>query len=892
MVQGSLSTYNRKRDFRGTPEPSGKSAGTRGAGMFVVQKHAASRLHYDFRLEWDGVLLSWAVPKGPSLDPALKRMAVQTEDHPLSYGDFEGIIPEGHYGAGSVVLWDTGRWTPVGDAARGMRDGKLKFTLDGHKLKGGFTLVRLRPRGNERQSSWLLIKERDAHARPVQEFDVLTEMAESVKGQARQGRPAKRAKPKAKAKAKAKAKSKSKAKSKAKSTQKSKAKSASPSRRSGEPLPPLLAPQLATLVTAPPAGGEWMYELKLDGYRLLVRIEGADVRCFTRNGNDWTDRTQRIVKAMQALDLPDCWLDGELVALDPQGVPDFQRLQNSFERRAAAELRFVVFDLLFQGGEDLRGLPQRERSERLAELLEPAREAKSIIQLSPPLEGDPAELLAASRAAGFEGLVGKRVDGTYRSGRSSDWIKLKAGLRQEFVIGGFTDPQGSRTGLGSLLLGVHDEQGKLRYAGNVGTGFDEDTLRTLHAKLSAIETSESPFVEGPKRVGTKRLAVPHWVKPKLVAEVSFAGWTEGKNVRHAVFHGLREDKPARQITRERAGKPASRSRAADAKPATRARTAAAKPATRSRAKRPAPALPDGLRVTHPERVIDAQSGITKGELVAYYAAVAELMQPHLEGRPVAMLRAPNGVDGQQFFQKHANEGTLRGLERLPKSLDPDHRPLLVIPGPKGLLSAAQMNVVEVHTWNATRRAIEKPDRLIFDLDPGEGVEWKQVAEAAVLTRALLDELELKSFLKTSGGKGLHIVLPLKPALGWDDSKEFSAQVVRHLARVLPQRFVAKSGPSNRVARIFADFLRNGRGATTVSAWSARARPGMGISVPIRWDELPELTTRPQWNVVDYGDRLRIGNAPWKDYEASRQTLARAIKALAAIERPARKSKGK
>lgn len=835
-ARDGLSAYNRKRDFNATPEPQGRP-GTRGsAGRFVVQKHAASHLHYDFRLEWQGVLKSWAIPKGPSLDPAVKRMAVQVEDHPVAYGDFEGMIPAGQYGAGSVLLWDRGRWKPAGDVAKGLREGRLKFRLEGGKLKGGFTLVRMKARGRERQPSWLLVKEKDEHARAEQDFDVLAEMPESVKKPAPRRARGRRA----------------------------------------PALPPLVSPQLATLVGAPPAQGQWLYELKLDGYRMLARVDGDDVRLFTRNGNDWSARVPRMVAALKALRLAPCWLDGELTALDRRGVPDFQLLQNAFERHEAANLRYFVFDLLFLEGEDLRGRPQHERSRRFEELIAGAPR-DSIVQRSPVVGGEPAKLLAASRKAGFEGLVGKRADAPYRAGRSRDWIKLKAGLRQEFVVGGFTDPQGSRTGLGSLLLGVYDKGGALRYAGNVGSGLDEATLRTLHAKLSAIETAQSPFKEGPLRVGTTRRAVPHWVKPKLVAEVSFAGWTRDSHVRQAVFHGLREDKPPRQIVRERplpsggdegnAGGGMKKQRAKSSKSGASTRIASS----------------PTLRITHPERVIDAEGGITKGELVAYYATVGKLMMPHLKDRPVALLRAPRGVAGTTFFQKHADEGALPGVELLPRELDPGHRPLLLVPSADALVQVAQMNVVELHTWNATCQAIEQPDRLVFDLDPGEGVGWSEVAEGAVLVRALLDELELKSFLKTSGGKGLHIVLPLQPELGWDEAKEFSARVVRHLARVLPQRFVAKSGPKNRVGRIFADFLRNGRGATTVAAWSARARPGMGISVPLWWDELAELRERPSWNVLDPGDRIDIGNKPWKDYERSRQWLQKAMRALAEVD---------
>jgi bifunctional non-homologous end joining protein LigD len=828
MGASALQTYNRKRDFRATPEPAGKAAGTRGAGAFVIQKHAARNLHYDFRLEWDGVLRSWAIPKGPSLDPAVKRMAVETEDHPLAYGDFEGVIPAGHYGAGSVILWDRGRWQPVGDARRGFRDGKLKFRLDGDKLKGGFTLVRLRARDGERQKAWLLIKEQDAHARASAEYDVVSEAGESVVRRARR------------------------------------------TSRAGAALPPLLSPQLATLVSAPPAG-EWHYELKLDGYRMLFRAAGKDVRCFSRNGHDWSSRLPRLIEAVRALKLPPCWLDGEVVALDEEGVPHFQQLQNAFEQGGTAQLHYIVFDLLYLDGEDLRDTSQARRREQLRQLL--ADRKGALVRFSATLQGDPKKLLAASRAAGFEGLVGKLAAAPYRPGRSRDWIKLKAGLRQEFVIGGFTEPQGSRTGLGSLLLGVHDAAGKLRYVGNVGTGFDERALQSLRAKLDKLERGASPFEGGPAKVGTVKRVVPHWVRATLVAEVSFAGWTTGGHVRQAVFHGLRDDKPAAQIVLEKPKQPdkAAKMQSRTSKPA--ASTSAAKKAAAKTS------LPAGLRVTHPERVIDQESGVTKGDLVTYYARVAALLLPHLEDRPVALLRAPAGVAGQMFFQKHAEARSLPNVDRLPKALDPGHAPLLAIASPLALLSAAQMNVIELHTWNATTRSIEKPDRVILDLDPGSGIGWKQVREAALLVRALLDELQLKSFLKTSGGKGLHVVLPLKPSLGWDEVKQFSGDLVRHLAQVLPQRFVAKSGPRNRVGRIFVDYLRNGRGATTVAAWSARARPGMGISVPLDWSELAGLKALPSWSVAAFEERIEVGNAPWRNYQKSRQGLRQAMRAL-------------
>lgn len=958
MAAGDIATYNRKRNFKATPEPSGKSTGAKGAGSFVIQKHAASRLHYDFRLEWDGVLRSWAVPKGPSLDPTIKRMAVQVEDHPVSYGTFEGTIPEGNYGAGSVIVWDRGVWQPIGDAAAGLSEGKLKFVLAGEKLKGAFMLVRLHGKQNERQPPWLLIKEKDQFARPIAEFDVVEEMGDSVINP-----PAARTRAKAGGSANAPVAPTATRKA----TGKKKGRTQPQSKRAGAPLPPLMAPQLATLVSAPPPTGEWDYELKLDGYRLLVRVDGKDVRCFTRNGNDWTSRMPRVAEAVRALKLEPCWLDGELVVLNKKGVPDFQLLQNAFEHHTTADMRYLVFDLLFHDGEDTRSLGQRERRQRLRELLKGAR---GTVQFSETLEDDPKRLLAAAGGAGFEGLLGKRADATYASGRSRDWIKLKVGLRQEFVIGGFTDPQGSRTGLGSILLGVHDKGGALRYAGNVGTGFNQQTLQELFDKLSRLERPTSPFEGGPAKVGTVRKLVPHWVQPKLVAEIVFAGWTDNNHVRHGVFHGLREDKPARQITLERplavgaseedesseaaglhqvaeepmakraqsrskartkvvaengaAKKSAARKRAAkksvskkgdiqsvrdrDAAKKSVARKVAAKnvvakkagiksvaarsksaphPKTTSPPPRAqaAPALTGALaklRITHPERVIDPTTGITKGQLIAYYAEIAELMLPHLKERPVALLRAPEGVAGQMFFQKHAEVRALPEVDRLPPDLDTDHKSMLAVSTAAGLVSAAQMNVIEFHTWNATTKAIEKPDRIIFDLDPGENVNWQAVVEGTRLIHSMLEELKLKSFLKTSGGKGLHVVVPLKPALNWDDSKLFSGDLVRHMAKVLPQRFVAKSGPTNRVGRIFVDYLRNGRGATTACGWSARARPGMGISVPLEWDELATLPEPPIWTVSNFAERLKIGNTPWKDYERSRQTLDAAVKALGKV----------
>ena len=837
-TSSSLATYQRKRDFRATPEPAGEVAASGEELSFVIQKHAARRLHYDFRLELDGTLKSWAVPKGPSLDPHDKRMAVQVEDHPLSYGSFEGVIPEGHYGAGSVIVWDRGTWVPLGDPRKGYREGKLKFELRGEKLQGGYTLVRMKSREHERQVPWLLIKEHDDEARPASEYDVIEALPDSVLGGQKKKRPLA---------AKAPARSPA-AKPPAKATVKAK----TVRRKAKAELPLSLAPQLATLVDGIPPGDDWLYEIKFDGYRVVTRIDGDDVRCFTRNGHDWSHRLPALVKAVKALGIGWGWLDGEIIVAGPKGTPDFQLLQNAFDAQRTSAIQYYVFDLPFHDGEDLREQPLTERRARLQSLLE--GHAGGSVQFSAAFDADPRELLASAEQAGLEGLIAKRASSAYRSRRSADWVKLKIGKRQEFVIGGYTDPKGSRTGIGSLLLGVHDADGKLRYAGNVGTGFDEKTLAALRVQLEAIETPGSPYTDGPTRVGTVTKVKPHWVKPKLVAEVAFAEWTQGGHVRHAVFHGLRTDKSPERITKEEAR------RVEEAAPEK-------------------PALPKGFRVTHPERVVDRQSGVTKGELLEHYAQVAPLMLPHLKQRPVALLRAPDGVGGELFFQKHAEGRGIPHIDILDRALYPSHDPLLAIGSPLALLSVAQMNTIELHTWNATTRAMDRPDRMVFDLDPGEGVSWEQVKEGTQLVHALLDELGLVAFLKTSGGKGLHVVVPLTPKYDWDTVKDFSQAIVAHMASVIPDRFVAKSGPKNRIGRIFIDYLRNGLGATTVCAWSVRARPGLGVSVPVTWEELPGLTGGAQWTVRNVAERLAVGNTPWDGYAKAKQSLVKPMKAM-------------
>ncbi|WP_434034378.1 DNA ligase D [Cupriavidus sp. a3] len=897
-ASAALDKYRRMRDFGATPEPSGAAARTRGAPRkragelsFVIQKHAARRLHYDFRLELSGTLKSWAVPKGPSLDPHDKRMAVHVEDHPMDYAGFEGVIPAGHYGAGTVIVWDRGTWVPVGDAEAGYRAGKLKFELRGEKLHGHWTLVRMHGSRQKEQDAWLLIKERDDAAVPAAEFDVVEALPDSVLGgTARKTQAASgSARPAAKRAGKADAGGTTHAAPRARALK-------PPPGAPRAALPLALAPQLATLVDKPPAdAAAWRYEIKFDGYRVLARIDGKDVRLFTRQGHDWTAKLRALARDVGTLGLPDGWLDGEIVVLGKHGETDFQALQNAFDTARVEAIQYFVFDLPFYAGHDLRKVPLAERRALLRHIF--AGNTAPRLQFSEDFEAAPDEMLDAACRMKLEGVIGKRADSSYVSTRSNTWIKLKCTLRQEFVVAGFTDPSGSRTGIGSLLLGVHDSGGRLRYAGNVGTGFDTRTLGELRAQLDALRADTSPFATVP--AGVKG----HWVRPKLVAEVSFGSWTREGRVRHAVFHGLRTDKPAGAVSVEMPAAPAGKGTKAAAKaaktaaktapekaPAKRAARTASKTAekapaktaerTGSHGKQPA-ALGGKVRISHAERVIDTASGLTKGDLVRYYEQAAPLMLPHLRGRPIAMVRAPAGVGGEQFFQRHGDTLRVDGINILDPSLWPGHPALLEIVSAEALVSAAQLNVVEFHTWNASKRSLDRPNRIIFDLDPGEGVPWDQMQEAAALMKALLDELGLASFLKTSGGKGLHVVVPVAPRAGWDEVKDFAQDVVRHVAATIPQRFVAKSGARNRVGKIFIDYLRNGVGATTVAAFSARARPGLGVSIPVSWEELGTLESAAQWTVANVGPRLEALQAddPWAGYAGVRQAITRAAARL-------------
>ncbi|CRM12878.1 Putative DNA ligase-like protein/MT0965 [Pseudomonas sp. 24 E 1] len=809
-----LSDYNRKRDFGITAEPAGSApAGKRKASAlsFVIQKHDARNLHYDFRLELDGVLLSWAVPKGPSLDPSQKRLAVHVEDHPLGYGSFEGNIPAGQYGAGDVIVWDRGVWQPHDDPHKAYAAGKLKFTLVGEKLSGDWSLVRTRLKGSGDKQQWLLIKEKDAQARPADDYDIVQAQPNSVLSNASVGKPNAKAKPKPKP------------------------------QKTVATLPEQFAPQLATLVDRAPEG-DWHYEIKFDGYRMLARIRDGEVRLFTRNGHDWTERLPRQAKALQALKLKDSWLDGEVVSLNGDGLPDFQALQNAFDIGRSLDIVYYLFDAPFLNGQDQRQAPVEERRAALKAALAGSR--SKLLRFSEAFTAHHRDIFESACDLALEGVIGKRLGSPYVSSRSADWIKLKCRLRQEFVIVGYTRPQGSRSGFGALLLAVNDDSG-LVYAGRVGTGFDQASLKSIYAQLTPLECSTSPLE---KPLTSAQARGVHWVQPTLVGEVQFAEWTREGVVRQAAFVGMRTDKPAAQIIHEQP------------------RTA--------KSMKTAKKTSGNVNITHPDRVIDKQTGTQKQQLAQFYDSISQWILPFLRHRPVSLLRAPEGIEGEQFFQKHSERLAIPNIKQLDQALDPGHARLMEIDSAAALIGAVQMGTVEFHTWGGTTDKIETPDLFVLDLDPDPALPWKAMLEAAQLTLSVLDELGLQAFVKTSGGKGLHLVVPLARRDNWDTVKAFAKAIAQFMTAQLPERFTATSGPKNRVGKIFIDYLRNTRGASTVAAYSVRARPGLPVSVPVSREELKGLRGAQQWTVANVHERLKALKVdPWAGY-ANRQKISK------------------
>jgi bifunctional non-homologous end joining protein LigD len=896
----ALEEYRRKRRFDRTPEPGGKVGPKKKgkAGRFVVQKHDASRLHYDFRLESDGVLKSWAVPKGPSLDPAEKRLAVEVEDHPLDYGSFEGIIPEGEYGGGTVELWDQGRWQPKGDVKEGFRKGHLKFELDGEKLQGGWNLVRLK--GDEKKPNWLLIKENDATARPLAKGDILDERPESVAS----GRTVEqiaespervwsskggKAVPVGKASAKG-----AKASAKTATTKVPKEGSADQRARSRKgKLPPAVSPQLATLVAEPPEGEGWLFEIKLDGYRILAAAGGGKVRLTSRNGKDWTDRFPQIAEAVGRLDADSVLLDGEVVALDEKGRSSFQRLQNALRSDRQANLAYFVFDLLHLNGKDLTGLPLTERKEALRELL--AAAGGDLLHFNDHVEGKGEAFFRQACDLGIEGIVAKQGEAPYRTGRGTGWLKIKCLGRQEVVIGGFTAPKGSRSNLGALLVGTYRGD-DLEFVGKVGTGFDDEMLADLARRLKPLVRKTSPFVDPPKGAEARDVT---WVEPKLVGEVTFTEWTDDGRMRHPSFQGLREDKTAAEVKREEpaAPPPAKSGKKVPATRAVAARPSSAKnaPPSTSKAKVPKAASTSakestvtkgdaevaGVRLSHPDRVLYPEQGVTKLDLAKYYQAVERWILPHVAKRPLTLVRCPEGRKKACFYQKHFRDGMPSVIRSVPIHEEGGNQePYLYVDDLAGLVGLVQFGVLELHGWGALIDDVERPDRLVFDLDPDPSVSWAQVIETAELLRGGLADLGLETFVQTTGGKGLHVVAPLKRSRPWAEVKDFAQAFAERLVGIAPDRFVSKASKAARTGKIFIDWLRNARGATAIVPYSSRAREGATVATPLSWKELKKISPG-DFTVATIPARLaKLKKDPWEEFWTTRQTIrAEALRAL-------------
>ncbi|WNO53885.1 DNA ligase D [Stakelama saccharophila] len=818
-----LATYNAKRDFKNTAEPAGTLA--RGHGnRFIVQKHDATRLHWDFRIEMDGVLKSWAVTRGPSLNPDDKRLAVRTEDHPLSYGDFEGTIPKDEYGGGTVMLWDDGTWAPIkGKSAKDLDKGHLHFVLDGERMKGEWLLIRLRPRGREKRENWLLRKIDDAEAGGS---DTLVETAlTSVKtGRTMQeianSSPARGGG--ARAKRVVEGEKRQAEQGEAKQSRQAKRSRRSPSaaspKRGGMSAPGFQDVQLATLVDEVPSGNQWLHEIKYDGYRALLSIGKGSPRIFTRSGLDWSEKFPDIVEA--AASLPGAALiDGEIVAFK-DGRPDFSTLQNAISN--GGEMTLFAFDLLHEAGEDLRGAPQVQRKERLAALLAGCDER---IHYAEHVLGAGEKLFEAMCREGYEGIVSKRVDAPYRAARSRNWLKIKCTKRQEFVIVGWSESSARGRPFSSLLLAVN-EGGGLRYAGRVGTGFDADTLESLSAKFNAI-ARKTPPVDVPRAAAKGA----HWVTPKLVAEVAFGEFTAENVVRHASFLGLREDKEAGEVVTE--------------KP-QRAETTAAG---------------TGVKISHPDRVIFPDAGITKSELADYYAAVAGILLPWAANRPVSLVRCPQGRSKQCFFQKHDAGSFGDAVHHVDiEEKDGKTEPYLYIDDIRGLLTCVQMGTIEFHGWGSLVADVEKPDRMVFDLDPDEGLDFGDVKKAAEDLKQHLADMGLASFAMLSGGKGVHVVVPLAPQAEWPDVKSFAERFSRALAQAEPDRFTATMSKAKRKGRIFIDWLRNQRGATAVLPYVARARESAPVAAPVSWTELKDIDTPKRFTVKEADTLIERANS--------------------------------
>ncbi len=788
----ALETYQKKRDFTVTSEPKGsRRAKKTGGNSFVVQKHAARRLHYDFRLEMDGVLKSWAVTRGPSLVPGEKRLAVHVEDHPLEYGTFEGTIPRGEYGGGTVIIWDRGEWTALGDAHKGYAKGHLEFELKGEKLSGRWHLIRMAHKPREKRENWLLIKGEDEAAREEGDPDILEEQPQSVATgrdiEAVSGEePGWSSKTGRIDKGKKRAKAKGKQPSEPAPQARAETDPASVKGARKAALPAFFEPALATLSANPPAGGKWLHEIKFDGYRIQARIEAGRVKLLTRRGLDWTRKFgKQIAAALSDLPVGSALLDGEIVVENDAGASDFSALQADLSEGRSDRFIYFCFDLLHLDGKGLTGAALAAR-----------------------------------------------------------WIKSKCSARQEFVIGGYVPSTVSRNAVGSLVLGQY-EGGELRYSGRVGTGFTMKAAEDLQSRLEQMREKASPFAG---KLSTAEARQVRFVRPERVAEVEFRAWTADWLLRHASFRGIREDKAAEEVVREEP----VRKGGSKAAPAAQART---------------------VNFTHPDRLYWPQDGVTKEGLADYYSEVWRHIAPFVTGRPLALLRGPNGITGELFFQKHAWKGLNKNIRLVSDPAEPDDHPLIAIDSLDGLMGLVQSGVLEIHPWGSTLADWERPDMIIMDLDPGEGIEWQAVTDAALEVKGRLEQAGLAAFVKTSGGKGLHVVAPLKPSAQWPQVKAFTKAIADSMSAESPDKYVATIAKAKRTGKILVDYLRNQRGATAVAPYSTRARPGASVSMPISWDELGPDIGPAHFTVYNAPPRLAALTAdPWADFRKSAAAL--------------------
>jgi bifunctional non-homologous end joining protein LigD len=815
----ALTTYRKKRDFRTTSEPRGSARKSKAAkgNAYLIQKHDARRLHYDLRLEMDGVLKSWAVTRGPSLVPGEKRLAVHVEDHPLEYGEFEGTIPKGEYGGGTVILWDRGHWAPIGDVKKGYTKGHLEFELHGEKLQGRWHLVRMAQKPRDKKQNWLLIKGEDAYVRSEDDPDILQERPESVKT----GRVVEDVA--------------GEAPGWSSKTGRIETEPKRPKKAKKADFPGFVEPALASLRPNPPPGAKWLHEIKFDGYRLQAHIRSGKVRLLTRSGLDWTEKFGKEIRAiLAALPLKEAIVDGEVVVEGAGHASDFSALQADLSEGRSDRMVFYVFDLLYLDGYDLRPAPLVERKATLRGLMP---DSSGALRFSDHFEENGDLVLRHACRLSLEGVISKLRDAPYRSGRCKDWLKSKCSARQEFVIAGFVPSSVSDKAIGSLILGYF-EDGKLQYAGRVGTGFTSRLATELFKRLDPMQIETSPFA---RKLTAEEARQAHFVHPELVAEVEFRSWTAEGVVRHASFRGLREDKQAAEIERE--ASPGGKRSAA-----------------------PEPHATVTVKLTHPDRIYWKDVGVTKQGLADYYSEVWPRMGPFLVHRPLALVRCPDGVGKQCFFQKHAWKGMNNEILRAHDPQDGEDEAIIAIDGLPGLLGLVQGGTLEIHPWGARLDDLERPDMIIMDLDPGDDVEWTEIIDAAREVRERLRAAGHESFVKTSGGKGLHVVAPLEPHVDWETVKPFTKGIADAMASDSPGKFVATVSKAKRKGKILVDYLRNGRGATAVSAYSTRARAGASVSMPLDWQELGPAIRPDYFTVMNAVPRLSaLSVDPWAEF---------------------------